>query len=202
MKAKSTVLSIILALTATVYAGINQNAEAQEPERKPIEVVAYEIEVPEPAPVETIEIVETVPEPEYFDVPLSHDLQAHIFEECEKHSIAPAIVIAVIERESRYDSQAIGDDGCSIGLMQIQEKWHRERMDKLGCTDLLDPYQNITVGVDYLAELFQKDLEVYWVLMAYNGGPSYANKKLASGNYSTYAIEVAERAAELEGGEY
>lgn len=198
MKAKSTVLSIVLALTATVYAGINQNAEAQEPERKPIEVVAYEIEVPEPAPVETIEIVETVPEPEYFDVPLSHDLQAHIFEECEKHGIAPAIVIAVIERESRYDSQAIGDDGCSIGLMQIQKKWHLERMDKLGCTDLLDPYQNITVGVDYLAELFQKDLEVYWVLMAYNGGPSYANKKLASGNYSTYAIEVADRAAELE----
>lgn len=132
----------------------------------------------------------------YFDVPLSEELQEHIFAECEKHNITPEIVISMIEQESDYDSDAIGDGGNSKGLMQIQEKWHKERMDKVGCTDLLDPFQNVTVGIDYLAELKDRNDDLYWVLMAYNGGPVYANK---TENISDYALEVSARAEELEG---
>ena len=39
---------------------------------------------------------ETEIEVKFFDVPLSEELQLHIFSECEKHNIAPAIVIAFI----------------------------------------------------------------------------------------------------------
>ncbi len=44
----------------------------------------------------TIEVVvaEPVKEVKFYDVPLSEELQLHIFEECEKHNIAPAIIIA------------------------------------------------------------------------------------------------------------
>ena len=145
--------------------------------------------------------VEPVAEPqkeyELYDVPLSEELQIHVIEECEKRSISPSIVIAMIERESDFRIDLIGDNGDSYGLMQIQPKWHQNRMEKLGCTDLLDPFQNITVGIDYLAELKDENPDLYWVLMAYNGGRAYANRKMDSNNYSDYAVKVIKRASEL-----
>lgn len=155
-----------------------------------------ELEVITVEPVETVEeepefaIVEEVDSVRYFDVPLDEGLQDHIFEVCEKYDVDPSVVVAIIRKESTFRDGRVGDNGRSYGLMQIQLKWHKERMVKLGCTDLLDPYQNITVGVDYLAELIHKDKGLAWALMAYNGGPSYANKQVKAGNVSSYARVV------------
>ena len=149
------------------------------------------------ASTETSTETSTEMEVKFYDVPLSEELQLHIFSECEKHNIAPALVIAMIERESSYRADVIGDNGNSFGLMQIQPRWNAERMDKLGCQDLLDPYQNVTVGIDLLAELIDENAELYWVLMAYNGGPDYADARIASGNISDYATWVVARASEL-----
>lgn len=135
-------------------------------------------------------------EKRYFDVPIDHDLQDYIIDTCRDYNIAPAVIIAMIERESMFTPDAVGDDGCSTGLMQIQEKWHRDRMERLGCTDLYDEKQNITVGIDYLAELFGVNEEILWVLMAYNGGMAYANRNID--NPTDYAIYITERAYELE----
>ena len=42
-------------------------------------------------------------------------------------------------------------------------------MERLGVSDLTDPYSNILVAADYLEELFQKsDGDIYLVLMKYN----------------------------------
>ena len=147
--------------------------------------------------IEEIE-VETVTEVALYDVPLSEELQIHIFAECEKHNIAPAIIIAMIERESNYKADAVGDNGNSLGLMQIQPRWNAERMERLGCTDLLDPYQNVTVGIDVVAELVGENTDLYWVLMAYNGGRQYATRNMNNETYSDYALTVVERARELE----
>lgn len=132
------------------------------------------------------------------DVPLDADLQLHIISECEKHDIDPAIVFAMIKQESNFEADLIDDNGDSFGLMQVQPKWHRDRMDRLGCDDLLDPYQNTTVGIDLLAELLAKDKGLEWALMAYNGGASYANKKAAAGVVSSYAREVMTESEELK----
>lgn len=126
----------------------------------------------------------------YFDVPLSKDLQNHIFNLCANYNVKPSIIIAMIQRESNFKSKAIGDNGDSFGLMQIQPKWHKERMQRLNCTDLLDPYQNVTVGIDIFAELLDEDKGLEWALMAYNGGASYADKKIADGIVSNYAKDV------------
>lgn len=128
----------------------------------------------------------------YFDVPLNEDLQDHIFAVCNWYDIDPALVIAVIEKESDFRPKLMGDNGAAYGLMQVQLKWHKDRMISLGYSDLLDPYANITVGVDYLAELFERGKPVEWVLMAYNGGPSYANRKYNAGEVSDYARKVLE----------
>ena len=136
--------------------------------------------------------VELEPEPvvTYFDVPLDESLQDHIFAECDKYEIDPAIVIAMIERESGFRESVVGDSGRSFGLMQIQPKWHSGRMEKLGCDDLLDPYQNVTVGIDFLAELIGQGKGVEWALMAYNGGPGYANRLSGKSIVSDYAASV------------
>ena len=136
----------------------------------------------------------------YFDVPLSSEVQDCIFEECEKYNISPALVIAIIERESRFDAEVIGDNGRSFGLMQIQPKWHYQRMEELSCTDLLNPYQNITVGVDILAELNGQNSNIHWVLMAYNSGPATADENIALGVITEYATSIIKRSNELKKG--
>ena len=162
------------------------------PTEDPYEETTNEEDNPTQPPTEQIEGVK------YFDVPLERELQNYIFKLCEENSIDPALVIAMIYRESSYNPATIGDNGKSFGLMQIQPKWHQWRMDKLNCPNLLDPYQNVTVGIDFLSDLFGRGKSVEWVLMAYNGGPSYADKKEAAGEVSGYAKRVLEYAEGLE----
>lgn len=167
-------------------------SDRPEPSRKPIakEVYLDGEAVPNPEPEEPVVL--------YYDVPLDEDLQDHIFAVCEEYRINPAIVFAIIERESQFDIDAIGDRGRSFGLMQVQKRWHGDRMNKLGVTNLLNPYQNVRVGIDYLAELFERCEDIEWVLMAYNGGPSYANRSVAAGLVSSYATGVLVRSRELD----
>lgn len=126
----------------------------------------------------------------YYDVPLNEELQDHIFNLCAAYDINPALVISLIGKESSYRSDAIGDGGDSLGLMQIQPKWNQARMEELGCSDLIDPFQNVEVGIDILAELFATGKSTEWVLMAYNGGRAYANDKQSLGIVSDYANTI------------
>ena len=130
--------------------------------------------------------------PATYNVPLERDVQLHVIDECEEHNIDPVIVFAIIEQESRYTADVIGDSGNSLGLMQIQPRWHEARMEQLGCTDLLDPKQNVTVGVNILAELLERyDGNVEKALTAYNRGHY-------SGTVSEYTHSVLERAEAIE----
>lgn len=178
---------VLIGTSPVMYAASQREQEVEQTEVtvKPLDIYSTE------------DAIEVQPE-QFYDVPLGEELQLHIFEECEKHNIAPAIIIAMIERESDFDASAVGDKGKSLGLMQIQPRWHQEKMDELGCDDLLDPYQNITVGVAIVSELKDKDSDLYWVLMAYNGGEAYATRKINAEDYSDYAVAIVERASELE----
>lgn len=153
------------------------------------------VTVQEVKPVE--ELVETIVET--YPVPLDEELQLFVVDECEKVSIAPEVVFAMIQRESIFRADAVGDNGQSFGLLQIQPRWHQERMDKLGVDDLLDPYQNIAVGVDYLAELVNRYEDIDMALMAFNAGPSGADKHWWSkGIYTnSYSEEVMENSEEI-----
>ena len=82
--------------------------------------------------------------------------------------------------------------------MQIKAKYHTERLDRLGVSDLYDPKQNIMIGVDYLVELINReDVTLEWALMAYNGGPTYADEMQKNGKVSEYALEVINKMNEL-----
>lgn len=112
-----------------------------------------------------------------------------------EYHICQELIEAVIERESSWRPDVA--NGSCIGLMQINPEYHAERMERLGVENLLDPYDNILVGTDFLAELFQEYGDIYAVLMYYNAGYD-GLRAWRAGEYSDYAVEVAERSAELE----
>jgi len=129
--------------------------------------------------------------------PTREQIDAWTVEIGEQYEICPELIQAVIERESNYDADANGG-GC-LGLMQISPKWHKARMKRLGVDDLSDPYNNILVGTDYIAELAEEYEDVGLVLMVYHG-ESDAESKSNRGELSSYAEEILERSAELERG--
>lgn len=132
------------------------------------------------------------------DINLDAKLQQWIIKYCTEKKISPALVIAIIEVESDGDAKCIGDNGAAFGLMQIQTRWHRDRMKKLGIADLTNPKQNVQVGVDYLLELFDINPETQWVLDAFNGGQAYADRMKEKGIETDYAKNIMTRAVELE----
>lgn len=104
-----------------------------------------------------------------YPVPLDDNLQKYIQQKCAEKQISPAIVFAIIGVESGYDATVVGDNGNSYGLMQIYHDVHLERMKRLGLYNLLNPYQNVTVGIDILAELIDMGNGIEWALSYYNG---------------------------------
>ena len=127
------------------------------------------------------------------DTWISEEAQQQCITYGEEYGICPELLMAIIEQES--SGQADAENGTCKGLMQISEKWHKDRMDKLNA----DIYEdNVMIGTDYLAELFAENEDVYWVLMAYNGGFVYSNRMFEEEIYSKYAVYIAIRSAELE----
>lgn len=141
-------------------------------------------------------------EPIYYryieDCPLPKKTQRKIFEICAGATVSFELVMAVIEKESGFDPKCVSDEGQSVGLMQIQEKWHHGIMDKMGCRDLYDPLQNVRVGMELLKRHFETYQDAAAALMAYNGGQAYADRMIAEGEISAYAAGVLEKAAKYE----
>lgn len=171
------------------------NPPQEEQKEEPATALIMTVIDAETEPVKHTEVKATEHiEPIRYDVPLDGILQDYIIKEAMEHHINPALVFAIIELESNYDCNAIGDGGSSIGLMQINTYWQQERMDKLGIADLFNPYENVKIGIDILSELIGEYEDISLMLMAYNGGSGYADSKAAVGIYSTeYSDYVIKR---------
>lgn len=178
---------VVIGLFINILVSGKSEEVKYEPTTEPVaeETVCIEQSLPEE------EACETEPSEVLYDVPLDKDLQVFIGETAMEYGINPAIIIAMAYKESTYRADAIGDGGNSYGLLQIQPKWHYKRMQKLGCTDLLDPYQNVVVAIDYLAEQIERyGGDVAKGLTAYNRG-HYA------GTVTSYAKTILALAAEM-----
>jgi hypothetical protein len=152
--------------------------------------------------IETKTVIEEKPVKEYSETDaaalkfMQEDFGQWVISYAYGNDIDPYLIFAIMEHESDFKADAMGDNGESYGLMQVQKKWHAERMEKLGVTDLLDPQGNVKVGIDILQEYAGRNSDLYYVLMAYNGGEAYA-KKYYETSPSAYAVEITERAAQL-----
>ena len=135
----------------------------------------------------TVQAAETVTVPE--------DVREISEELGEQYNFCPEVIQSLGWWESRFDSEA--ENGGCIGIMQVMPKWHQERMDRLGVTDLRDTRQNMTVAVDYLSELLRDGEDMEEALMRYHG-ESHITERLDSGEISEYVENILTLSAELE----
>lgn len=113
-----------------------------------------------------------------------------------QYNICPELIQSACFKESSFDPYA--ENGGCIGIMQVNPEWHRDRMDRLGVTDLYDIGNNMLVGVDYLYELLQQYEDISVALMKYNGDSQAEGLMSGSGDVSEYANEILAISAELE----
>lgn len=174
---------LLLALLVFVYALMSVGtADDDELEEQPTRV--SEIEQVRELPTVTVR----------YPVPLDAALQQYIVDQCKAYGVSVSYVLAIIDKESSFDAALIGDNGKSYGLMQIKAEDHTDRCIRLGAYNLLNPYQNVTVGIDYFAELLSEENGIEWALMAYNGGPGYADDRVAKGVVTDYVEYIKQRA--------
>lgn len=96
-----------------------------------------------------------------------------------RSGVDPNIVKAIIVEESGGNPNAVGDNGESIGLMQIQPKHHKKRMEELGIVSLFDPQENVILGCSILSDLYDKYGNYEDALSVYNSGNTKDGKAYA-----------------------
>lgn len=154
-------LAIALLIGGSAGYGHIQSAYTKE-----IPVVEYHAEV--------VEEVVTV----YMDEDIPEEVQLAAQKYGSEYHISPEILEAMAFYESTYRPEV--DNGNCKGLMQINIKFHKDRMEKLGITDIHDADQNMHLAADYLAELRRENPEIVDVLKRYSGSTTdkYSNKVL------------------------
>lgn len=114
------------------------------------------------------------------DIPMPVEHQELLYKACKETGCAYITALAVCWVETGMRNIS-GDNGNSLGYMQIQPKWVKQRMKDLGVTDLLDPYSNFLVGTSLLAE-YINEYGTIGGLTKYNSGKAgnsrYAEKVL------------------------
>lgn len=96
-----------------------------------------------------------------------------------RSGVDPNIVKKIIKEESGGNPNAVGDNGESIGLMQIQPKHHKKRMEELGIVSLFDPQENVILGCSILSDLYDKYGNYEDALSVYNSGNTEDGKAYA-----------------------
>ena len=118
-----------------------------------------------------------------------------------KYGVDPALVKAVIWRESRFDPDALGSKG-EVGLMQIMPatggEWAKAQQVPLFAKLMLrDPRRNIDCGTWYLGKLLRRypatDNPLPYALADYNAGRGNVlkwMKGVASTNSAAFIDEI------------
>lgn len=103
---------------------------------------------------------------------LPSEVADFIISESKRRGVPSDLVFGVIASESSFDPNAISSVGA-IGYMQVWPKWHQDRIDG---RDIYDPYVNIEVGIDYLAECLRLTNNTETALARYNGANTPESK--------------------------
>lgn len=129
-------------------------------------------------------------------------VQVYTYCLCREYEIDYNVIIAMIEVESGYRWDA--ESGMAYGYMQIVPEYHEERIKRMNVTDIMQPYGNIRVGIDYFAELVWKYEWSYTkALTAYKYGEygaeqEYFSSGKESSEYAETVMEIADRIRDRE----
>ena len=129
-----------------------------------------------------------------------HSQDAVILAASRKHGVEPALVKAVVWRESWFNPNAKGTSG-EVGLMQIMKDtagdWATaQRVPMFTHHQLFDPAMNTDCGAWYLRKLLLRyrgtDNPVVYALAAYNAGPGRV-AKWSQGSAMTNSTEFLQQ---------
>lgn len=199
-KVNSAILAVLISIPIIIA-----KVKAEQPEPNVRTPSPYEVDVmiaQNEAETPTVEeiIKETVKVPEivtevatepifsgYDFIPLDERLQVEIYSLCKKYEIAYELILSVIKTESNFQADVIGDNGNSIGLMQIQPKWWQGLADTYGL-NIYEPIDNVHLGILILNKALNDnggDLDK--ALKQYNSGnPNYAGNEYIDKVFSNY----------------
>lgn len=153
-------------------------------------------------PVAETKESEVIEVKKYYNVSLSIDIQDYIFQLCEENNVDPVLIFAMVETESRFNSNCVSRTN-DYGLMQINKCNHNWLKKQYGVDNFLDPRQNLLCGISMIAAHL-KNNNGDWVraLMCYNQGTTGARKSWARGIYETpYTRKVMSNAIKYMNGE-
>lgn len=209
---RNSFIVLTFCLLFTIFSGITKTEvlHGKTYVRADKEVVVEEVEEIVSAEVETPIINEVgqspskIQEPSYYvDVVGGFITEDSLKSICEyvgaMYDIDPKILQAIAWVESRYKVNAVSKSNAK-GICQIMEKWHGQRINRLGVVDMFDPYSSVLLCADLISELSYSKYgdDIRFVLMAYNMGTSGAIKSYESGNITSYAKNVMTKFYELE----
>lgn len=139
-----------------------------------------------------------------YNIKLPVEQQKFAYNISKKYGIQYELFLAVMSQESGFNAGAVGG-GNSYGLCQIHVSNHASLRSKLGISNFLDPYDNMTAGAYLLAQYFSTarkvtggdTVEVY-ALNSYNMGEGiYFNncysKGIVNRGYSNSVIAKRNR---------
>jgi soluble lytic murein transglycosylase len=130
-----------------------------------------------------------------------HRYDETILAASRRYGIEPALVKAVVWRESRFNARALGRHG-EFGLMQVREPTVREwaaaeHYRLFHPQQLLDPDTNARAGAWYLSRLLQRyaqtDNPLAYTLADYNAGRSNVrqwNQGSAATNSAVFQAQI------------
>lgn len=133
---------------------------------------------------------------------IEHRYDTQIGSAAQRYGVEPALVKAIVWRESRFNASARGGK-AEIGLMQLQElaaqEWaDSERIRTFEHEHCIDPATNTLAGTYYLSKLLRRythtDDPVPYALADYNAGRSNALKWM-NGEAATNSMVFIEQIA-------
>ena len=107
-------------------------------------------------------------------------------------NIDPYILEALCEAESGLNVYAV--NGVHVGLFQISTRYHMEKMQELGGTDIWEPLTNTRVAACVLSAYLEETGNMHHALMRYNMAADTANSMWKRGKITPYARNIVKRA--------
>lgn len=138
------------------------------------------------------EEIKTAP---YEFISLDEELQIYLEERCAVHELDFFLMASLMFSESSFRTTAVGDNGNSIGLFQINKVWWQVMADK--GLDVKQPKDNIEIGLIIFEELMDKTgWDAEKAIQYYKCGESRGKKLWKQGKKLSSIKGIIDRANE------
>ena len=180
-------MALVIVIGATLFGfyGMpyiqNKLTHAQTPSKPPpiifseVPIITYfNFEKPTIPPIKKPDLAKIIQEKQpKINPSTAKEIATAVEKYSKKFNFPPELIICLIERESSFKPMAVSKSNCK-GLMQINQKFHLEKLKKLNIKgdQIFHIDNNINVGVMILKEYYNKTGSISGALKRYLGANS------------------------------